>query len=118
MFTLCIFSALFAKKYFDDFLLAFLYTCILQKRDLLKRERICSLVANSFHLGQVPLDKGDKNLFDSNTTLSCVSITLNIFRKRTAFHGSSSSTSSSESSSDEERFQRRKAKSMMKARNR
>ena len=43
---------------------------------------------------------------------------LPIFRKRTAFHGSSSSTSSSDSSSDEERFQRRKSKSMMKARSR
>lgn len=40
-----------------------------------------------------------------------------IKRRHRAFHGSSS-TSSSDSSSDEERFQRRKAKSMMKARQR
>ncbi|KAK6180283.1 hypothetical protein SNE40_012469 [Patella caerulea] len=42
-------------------------------------------------------------------------------RKRAAFHGSSSTSSSSDTgsnSSDEERFQRRKAKSMMKSRNR
>lgn len=42
-------------------------------------------------------------------------------RKQRAFHGSdstSSSSSSSESSDDEERFERRKAKSMAKSRNR
>ncbi|CAI9736477.1 family AAA domain-containing 2B [Octopus vulgaris] len=39
-------------------------------------------------------------------------------RRRTAFHGSSSTSSSSDSSDDERRFERRKAKSMTRARNR
>lgn len=50
--------------------------------------------------------------------LTCYDLLIVFRRKRRAFHGSSSTSSSaSGSSSDEEHFQRRKAKSMARARN-
>lgn len=72
-----------------------------------------------------PLKKRNKNLPYCDTPSSHGNHTSyrspahrNGKMRRTAFHGSSSTSSSSDSSDDEHRFERRKAKSMTRARNR